>query len=179
MRCHSLRDKPGRFVVNANCLRAHCLLLLSKVRRNGKRKRLDAGNLVFWKIDVKILASEFSPHDTTTLRAFIKHRAHPKSLALSKVGSVPFRTPLWRIEALGIRMVMLDVRLHVLITNCPPAIVRTRREVVNKSAWTGKLRHSARIGLTAELSDAGGQWRPKWKLPWPARVRSSDFVSLG
>ena len=28
-----------------------------------------------------------------------------------------------------------------------------------------------------ELTDAGGQWRWNWKLTWPARVRSSDFVS--
>jgi hypothetical protein len=32
--------------------------------------------------------------------------------------------------------------------------------------------------LTIELTDAGGQWRPNWKLTRPARGRSSDFVSL-
>src|SRR5437762_728318 len=31
--------------------------------------------------------------------------------------------------------------------------------------------------LTPELSDAGGQARPNWQLTWPARIRSSDFVS--
>ena len=31
--------------------------------------------------------------------------------------------------------------------------------------------------LTSELSDAGGPARPHWQLTWPARVRSSDFVS--
>jgi hypothetical protein len=30
--------------------------------------------------------------------------------------------------------------------------------------------------ITPELTDAGGQWRPRWKLTRPARVRSSDFV---
>lgn len=30
--------------------------------------------------------------------------------------------------------------------------------------------------LTKELTDAGGQWRPKWKLTRSARVRSSDLV---
>jgi len=29
---------------------------------------------------------------------------------------------------------------------------------------------------TPELTDAGGQWHPNWKLTWPARVRSSDLV---
>ena len=31
--------------------------------------------------------------------------------------------------------------------------------------------------LTTELSDAGGPARPNLHLTWPARVRSSDFVS--
>ena len=28
-----------------------------------------------------------------------------------------------------------------------------------------------------ELSDAGGPARRDWQLTWPARIRSSDFVS--
>ena len=31
-------------------------------------------------------------------------------------------------------------------------------------------------GLTAELTDAGGQWCPNWQLARPARVRSSELV---
>src|SRR5437868_11333546 len=32
------------------------------------------------------------------------------------------------------------------------------------------------MGLTCELSDAGGPERPNWQPRWPARIRSSDFV---
>src|ERR1035441_5241492 len=45
----------------------------------------------------------------------------------------------------------------------------TRRTVVN-SRRMGE-------GLTPELSDAGGPTRPHWQRRWPARIRSSDFVS--
>ena len=33
------------------------------------------------------------------------------------------------------------------------------------------------LGLTPELSDAGGPGHPNRQLRWPARIRSSDFVS--
>jgi hypothetical protein len=36
-----------------------------------------------------------------------------------------------------------------------------------------------RARLTPELTDAGGQWCPNWKLTRPARVRSSDLVRPG
>ena len=39
--------------------------------------------------------------------------------------------------------------------------------------------HVARVRSrsTTELSDAGGPARPNWQPTWPARIRSSDFVS--
>src|SRR5260370_41121543 len=32
--------------------------------------------------------------------------------------------------------------------------------------------------MPTELSDAGGPVLPNWQPTWPARIRSSDFVSL-
>lgn len=36
---------------------------------------------------------------------------------------------------------------------------------------------SVHNGLTTELTDAGGKWRPNWKPARPARVLSSDLLA--
>ena len=46
------------------------------------------------------------------------------------------------------------------------------------SALVAFVAHGRQRCRTPELTDAGGHWRPNWKLTRPARVRSSDLVEL-
>jgi hypothetical protein len=46
----------------------------------------------------------------------------------------------------------------------------------NRIGWSDVSVNGSRHSMPPELTDAGGQWRPNWKLKWSARGRSSDLV---
>ena len=58
--------------------------------------------------------------------------------------------------------------------------VRNLEHVRNPSRVIDTNLNELRFGTAEpiELSDAGGPGRPIWKVTWPARIRSSDLVSL-
>src|SRR5205809_3334749 len=70
-----------------------------------------------------------------------------------------------------------NTRAHTVNpTQNPAPPIRTSLRFVFIVCWTDKTPVCS-LSLTPELSDAGGPARPPCQLTWPARVRSSDFVS--
>jgi len=76
-------------------------------------------------------------------------------------------------ETLGEVSVRREWQVHAycLMSNHFHLVVETPEPTLVTAAWIAE-----RFSSTIELTDAGGKWRPNWKLTWPARVRSSDFV---